>query len=90
MIRNKVSKIVSYLATASPFITIIVTLFSEPEIAEAIIGGGIIGCVIGSVLGIIALILNRGSNKLVMVLSILPMIPIGLFLLLSIPFLFYK
>lgn len=87
---NKISKIVSYLAIASPFITIIVTLFSEPEIAEAIIGGGIIGCVIGSILGIIALILNRGRDKLVRVLSILPMIPIGLFLLLSIPFLFFK
>ncbi len=87
---NKVSRIVSCLATASPFITIIITLFSEPEIAETIIGGGIIGCAIGSILGIIALIMNKGNNKLVMALSILPMIPIGLFLLLSIPFLFYK
>lgn len=88
--KNKVSRIVSYLAAASPFITIIVSLFLEPEIAEAIIGGGIIGCAIGSILGIVALIWNRGSSKLVMVLSIFPMIPIGLFLLLSIPFLFYK
>ncbi len=88
--RNKVSRIASYLAAASPFITIIITLFSEPEIAEAIIGGGIIGCAIGSILGIIALILNRGSSKLVMMLSIFPMIPIGFFLLLSIPYLFYK
>ena len=90
MLRNKVSKMVSYLAAASPFITIIITLFSEPEIAEAIIGGGIIGCAIGSILGIIALMLNRRNSKLVMVLSIFPMVPIGLFLLLSIPFLFYK
>ncbi len=88
--KDKFARLVSYLATASPFITIIVTLFLEPEIAEAVIGGGIIGCAIGSIIGLIALILNWGRSKLTTVLSILPMIPIGFFLLLSIPFLFYK
>ncbi len=88
--KDKFARIVSCLATVSPFITIIVTLFSEPEIAEAIIGGGIIGCAMGSILGIIALILNRGSSKLVIVLSVLPMIPTGIVLLGSIPFWFYK
>ena len=88
--KNKAPLIVSILAVSCPLISVIVSIFTEPEIVEAIFGGIVIGCMIGSVFGLIALIINKGRYTIVKILSVLPMIPVVLFLMLAIPVIFYK
>ncbi len=55
--------IISILAVLSPICFIAVMLFVEPEFFEAIFSGLLAGCVSGSVLGMISLILNKGKSK---------------------------
>ena len=88
--RNRLSYALSFLAVLSLFIGPFVMLFFEPEREEAIAGGVLIGAAAGSVLGIIAMILNGRKKKLVYILSAIPMVPLLLFLLLAIPFYMYR
>ena len=53
----------------------------EPETAEAVAGGLIIGCVIGSVFGAASLILNKSKSEWVNVLAIIPMSVVVIFML---------
>ena len=70
----------------APFIM----MLFEAERIEAVFGGLVVGSVIGSVLGIVALLLNKGKKKSVIVLSLIPICLLALFLLLLIPYFFYK
>lgn len=88
--RNRLSYALSFLAVLSLFIGPFVMLFFEPEREEAIAGGVLTGAAAGSVLGIIAMILNGRKRKLVYILSAIPMVPLLLFLLLAIPFYMYR
>ncbi len=88
--RNRLSYALSFLAVLSLFIGPFVMLFFEQEREEAIAGGVLIGAAAGSVLGIIAMILNGRKRKLVFILSAIPMVPLLLFLLLAIPFYMYR
>ncbi len=88
--KNKITVIFCILALLSPIISVKVMLGIEPEVVEAVAGGLLVGCAIGSIFGIISLILNKGKQKLLSVLSIIPMCPLVLYLLLLIPYLSFK
>lgn len=89
MSRDKLSKLLSAAAVAVLCISPLVMLLFEQEKTEAIAGGMMVGSALGSILGIIALVLNKGRSKMVVVLSAIPMCLIALFLLLAIPYYFY-
>lgn len=86
----KLAVITSICSILSPICAMVVMCFFEQELAEAILGGLLIGCVIGTLQGIVALVLSRGKSKIVNVFSIIPMCPLVFYLLLLIPQLFYK
>lgn len=88
--RNKMPYTLSILAVAVLCIAPLVMLIFEQERAEAISGGLIIGSVAGSVLGIIAMILNKDKRKVVYVMSAIPMVPLVVFLLMAIPYYLFK
>ncbi len=83
--RKRLAVIISVFSTLSPICAIFVMLFIEQELVEAVLSGLVVGCLIGTVLGIIALILNRGENRLVKLLSVIPMCPLVIYILLLIP-----
>ena len=78
----KPEMITSILAIASVECTFIIVLFSESEMVEAIAGGLVLGGMIGSVFGVISLIINKGKSKLVTIFSVVPMIPVVLWFIL--------
>lgn len=88
--KKTISRICSICALIAPIITTIIFFCTEPEFTEALAGGIIIGCLIGSVFGAVALVCNKHHSKWIMAASILPMIPTVLFALLAIPFYLYK
>ena len=77
--------ITSILALLSPILTVVALCFVEPELNEAVLGGLIIGCIIGSAFGVISLLINKSKSKTGKVLSIIPMCPLVLYLLMLIP-----
>lgn len=85
--KAKIPLILSILALACPVIGIPIMCLIEPEVTEAVLGGLLFGCVAGSVLGAVTLILNKNKNKLVKVLSVIPMCPLAVYLVLAIPYL---
>ena len=88
--RLKLAIITSICSILSPICAIVVMCCFEQELAEAILGGLLIGCVISTLLGIVALVLSRGKSKIVNVFSVISMCPLVVYLLLLIPQLFYK
>ena len=89
MSKDKLSKLLSTVAVAVLCISPLVMLLFEQEKTAAIAGSVMVGSALGSILGIIALVLNKGRSKMVVVLSAIPMCLIALFLLLAIPYYFY-
>ena len=81
--------ILSILAVVALFITPFIMTFFEPEREEAISSGVFIGSIVGSVLGIIAMILNTEKKKFVYI-SVIPMVPLVLFLILAVPYYLFK
>ncbi|HAV90585.1 MAG TPA: hypothetical protein DCW44_04855 [Eubacterium sp.] len=73
--KKTISRICAICAIVAPFIATQIMIRIEPEYEEAIEGGVIVGCFIGSILGVIALLTNKHDSKWIKVLSILPMIP---------------
>lgn len=88
--KSKIPLILSVLALACPVVGILIMLPIEPEVTEAVLGGLLFGCVAGSILGALALVLNKNKKKLITVLSVIPMCPLAAYLVLAIPYLFYK
>lgn len=78
----KPEMITSILAIASFVCIFIIVLFTESEMVEAIAGGLVLGGMIGSVFGVISLIINKGKSKLVTIFSVVPMIPVVLWFIL--------
>ena len=87
--KKTISRICAICAIIAPFIATQIMFRIEPEYEEAIEGGVIIGCFIGSIFGAVALLTNKHNSKWIKVISILPMIPIVAFLALAIPFWMY-
>ena len=87
--RKSVSRICSIIAVAAPIITTLIMLRTEPEIEEALAGGIILGCLIGSIFGVVALLCNKHHSRWILIASILPMIPTVVFAALAIPFWLY-
>lgn len=86
---KNISKLCCIGAIIAPVITTLIMLKTEPEFVEAMSGGIIVGCLIGSILGGIALFCNKQHSKWIKTLSVLPMIPTALFAVLAIPYWFY-
>lgn len=83
--RRIIPLILSIMALCPPFITVPIMLQIEPEKTEAIAFGLLLGWLIGSILGAVALILNRKQKrKLVIILSVLPMAPTAVYLIMFI------
>ena len=80
--KHKLPFVISCVAVACPIILTIFLISAEPELAEAICGGVVLGCAVGSILGTITIILNKGQNRIVNILSVIPMIPLGIYLVL--------
>ncbi len=87
--RKTVSIICSISAVVAPIITTLIMLMTEPEFEEALSGGVIVGCLIGTVFGVIALLCNKHHSRWILIVSILPMIPTVIFAALAIPFWLY-
>lgn len=88
--KPKIPFLLSIVALICPIIVTIVTCNIEEEFAEAIAGGLLFGCVLGSVFSVLALILNKNRNKIVAVLSVIPICPLVLYLVLAIPYFFFR
>ena len=88
--RFKLAVFTSVFSILSPIFAIITMSFFEQEFAEAVLGGLLIGCLIGTVFGIISLFLNKGKSKVLKIISIIPMCPLIIYVLFLIPYLFYK
>ena len=79
--------ITGILALLSPIFTVVVMLFIEPELIEAVVSGIVVGCIIGSVFGAVSLMINISQSKTVKVLSVIPMCLLALYLLMHITYL---
>lgn len=88
--KAKIPLILSVLALACPVIGILVMCLIEPEVTEAVLGGLLFGCIAGSILGALALVLNKNKEKLVKVLSVIPMCPLAAYVVLAIPYFLYQ
>jgi len=88
--RSKIAVLTGILAVVSPILTIIGMCSVEQEFIEAVLSGLIFGCAIGTVFGIVSLILNRGESKIAKVFSLIPMCPLAVYLLMLIPMLLYQ
>lgn len=84
-----ISNICSIGAVIAPVITTLIMFMTEPEFVEALSGGIIVGCLIGSIFGGFALFCNKQRSKWIIMVSVLPMIPTALFVVLAIPYLIY-
>ena len=87
--KRNLALITSILSIVSPILAIVVMCFVEQELIEAILGGLLIGCLIGTFFGIISLIMNRGQSRIVSIFSIIPMCPLVIYIILLIPYLIY-
>ena len=81
-----ISKIFAIGAIVAPVITTLIMFKTEPEFVEALSGGIILGCLIGSIFGVLALLSNKQHSKWIKAVSVLPMIPTGVFAVLAIPY----
>ena len=87
--KRNLSLITSILSIVSPICSSVVMCFVEQELIEAIFGGLLIGCLIGTFFGIISLITNRGESRIVSIFSITPMCPLVIYIIMLIPYLIY-
>ncbi len=83
--KQRISLIISILAVISPICMMVVMLLIEPELGEAIFGGLFFGSIIGTVLGFVSLITDKGESTLITTFSIIPISMLALFLLMLIP-----
>lgn len=89
-ISKKTILLLSILAVICPVIATAIMMQFEPEFVEALCGGLLLGCIAGSILGVVSLILNKRKSKIVTVLSCIPMCPLIIYLILFIPYLLYN
>ena len=82
--------VTSILSIFAPICLILTMCIIEQEFVEAIWGGLLIGCLIGSVFGIVSLTINKNKSRLVTIFSIIPMCPLAIYILLLIPYLMYR
>lgn len=73
-----------------PIIAVIIMCRIEKEFAEALASGLLIGCVSGSIFGILALVSNKSKSTLIKVLSVIPICPLVLFAALAIPYILFR
>ena len=85
-----IPKICGIGAIVAPVITTLIMFMTEPEFEEALFGGIIVGCLIGSLFGVFALLFNKRHSKWITAVSVLPMIPTALFAILAIPYWLFR
>ncbi len=88
--KTKMAMVLSIIAMICPVLSILIMFQIEEEFEEALSFGLLTGCILGSLAGLFALLLNQNRNKAIMVCSILPMCPLVLYITLAIPFILYR
>lgn len=84
--QNQLPLILSVIGVCFPIITVSIMLFVEPEFAESVSSGFLLGWIFGAVLGAIAFTINRKQKQLIVtVLSAVSLTPIIICLILFIP-----
>ena len=74
----------------SPICIVGIMCMIETEIIEAVISGLVLGCMVGSVFSIIFWVTNKYKNKILRIISLIPLVFVGLYSLLFILYLAYK
>ena len=82
--------VTSIISILIPICSIAIMCIIEQEFVEAIVGGLLIGCLIGSVFGIVSLTINKNKSRLVTIFSIIPICPLVVYIFLLIPYLMYR
>ena len=88
--KTKMARLLSIIAIICPALSILIMVQIEKEFEEALSFGLLVGCILGSLAGLFALLLNQNRSKVIMVCSILPMCPLVLYIALAIPFILYR
>ena len=78
------------LSIVSPICIVGIMCMIETEIIEAVISGLVLGCMVGSVFSIIFWVTNKYKNKILRIISLIPLVFVGLYSLLFILYLAYK
>lgn len=84
------SPLMAILSIVSPICIVGIMCMIETEIIEAVIGGLVLGCMVGSVFSIIFWVTNKYKNKILRIISLIPLVFVGLYSLLFILYLAYK
>ena len=82
------SPLMAILSIVSPICIVGIMCMIETEIIEAVISGLVLGCMVGSVFSII--FTNKYKNKILRIISLIPLVFVGLYSLLFILYLAYK
>lgn len=86
----KNAKKLTTMAFLSSLLGVIVAYQIKDEFVETLIGCILIGSLIGNLFGFLALIINMNKSTLVNIFSVIPMIPVLVYLILAIPYLMYN
>ena len=78
------------LSIVLPICIVGIMCMIETEIIEAVISGLVLGCMVGSVFSIIFWVTNKYKNKILRIISLIPLVFVGLYSLLFILYLAYK
>ena len=84
------SPLMAILSIVSPICIVGIMCMIETEIIEAVISGLVLGCMVGSVFSIIFWVTNKYKNKILRIISLIPLVFVGLYSLLFILYLAYK
>ena len=84
------SPLMAILSIVSPICIVGIMFMIETEIIEAVISGLALGCMVGSVFSIIFWVTNKDKNKILKIISLIPLVFVGLYALLFILYLAYK
>lgn len=84
------STLMAILSIVSPICVVGIMCMIEAEIIEAVISGWVLGCMAGSVFSIIFWVTNKNKNKILRIVSLIPLVFVGLYALLFIIYLVYK
>ena len=81
------SPLMAILSIVSPICIVGIMCMIETEIIEAVISGLVLGCMVGSVFSIIFWVTNKYKNKILRIISLIPLVFVGLYSLLFILYL---
>lgn len=84
------SAIMAIISILSPICAVGIMCMIEIEIIEAVISGLVLGSMVGSVFSIIFLVTDKDKNKVLRIISLIPLVFVGLYALLFVLYLAYE